>query len=329
MKEQIQYLLNGNFLTQEEAYNMMKSIASGMQNEIQVAAFLTIFNMRVPTIDELKGFRNAMLEMAIPISFIDENILDIVGTGKKKKNTFNISTIASFVCAGAGAKVAKIGNYGFSSVSGSSNVLEYLGVKFAQTQAALSRQMGKSNITFIHAPFYFPAMKNVANVRKQLQVKTIFNILGPIINPCNPNTKVIGVHSEYIGKLYREVLLTTNTEFAIVHAVDGYDEISLTNNTMVFGKKNMKLKSPNDLGFTTLKQTDLLGGDTIASNAKIFMNILNGKGTEAQNNVVFANAALAISLYEQNSYDAALQMARKSLLSGNALSSFKKLVDTQ
>lgn len=329
MKTLLQYLFTGKSLSQEEAYIALKDIASGNQNDAQVAAFLAIYNIRIPSANEIIGFRKAMMELATPIKFTYKNTLDIVGTGGDGKDTFNISTLASFVCAGAGVKVTKSGNYGFSSVSGASNVLEYTGIKFASTQQELKEQLEAANITFLHAPLFHPAIKNVANVRKQLQVKTIFNLLGPLVNPCNPKTKVIGVHSEFVGKLYKDVLKSANVNFAIVHAIDGYDEISLTGDTKIYTKKNIQVHEPSSFGFKQIKPEELYGGKTIAANAKLFLNILKGKGTAAQNNVVLANAALAISLYEENSYHAAVRIAQQSLYSGKAYDSFLKLKSIQ
>lgn len=325
MKKLLQYLFTGKTLSEQEAYIALKDIASGNQNDAQVAAFLSVYNMRIPTTHELIGFRNAMLDLCIPIKFNKIKTLDIVGTGGDEKDTFNISTLASFVCAGAGIKVTKHGNYGVSSVSGSSNVLEYLGVSFANKQEKLNEQLDATNITFLHAPLFHPAMKNVANVRQQLQLKTIFNLLGPIINPCQPQSMLIGVHSEVVGKIYKEVLKSTDINFNIVHALDGYDEISLTGDTKIFTRKSIQTHEPKSFGFKAVKPEDLFGGQSIASNAKIFLDILKGKGTDAQNNVVLANAALAIALHEENSYPAALQMAKNSLLNGKALKCFDAL----
>lgn len=326
MKTLLQYLFAGNSLTQDEAYIAMKDIASGNQNNVQVAAFLSVYNMRTPTTHELIGFRNAMLDLCVPIKFNKIKTLDIVGTGGDGKDTFNISSLASFVCAGAGIKVTKHGNYGVSSVSGSSNVLEFLGVSFANTQEQLSKQLETANITFLHAPLFHPAMKNVANVRQQLQLKTIFNVLGPIINPCQPQSMLIGVHSETVGKIYKEVLKATDIKFNIVHALDGYDEISLTGDTRIFTRKNIQTHEPKSFGFNVLQPETLHGGTTIDSNAKIFLDIIRGNGTDAQNSVVLANAALAIALHEENSYPAALQMAKNSLLNGNAQKCFESLL---
>lgn len=325
MKTLLQYLFTGKSLSQEDACIALKDIASGNQNDAQVAAFLTIYNMRIPTSHEITGFMKAMQELAVPVKFRYKNTLDIVGTGGDGKDTFNISTLACFVCAGAGVKVTKHGNYGVSSVSGSSNVLEQLGILFTDSQQKLNEQLDAANITFLHAPLFHPALRNVANVRKQLQVKTILNLLGPLVNPCQPKTRVIGVHSEFVGKLYKEVLKSTTSNFAIVHSLDGYDEISLTGDTRIFLKKKAQIHEPMSFGFPMVKPEELYGGKTIASNARIFLDILKGKGTAAQNNVVLANAALAISLYEGNSYPAALEMAKQSLYNGKALQSFNIL----
>ena len=325
MKILLQYLFAGNTLSQDEALVALKDIASGNQNDAQIAAFLSVYNMRMPTTDELIGFRKAMLDLATPIKFKYKNTLDIVGTGGDGKDTFNISTLACFVAAGAGIKVTKHGNYGVSSVSGSSDVLEYVGINFANTQDKLIEQLDTANITFLHAPLFHPAMKNVAHVRKQLHVKTIFNLLGPIVNPALPKSTIIGVHSEVVGKLYKEVLKASDINFSIVHGLDGYDEISLTSDTKIFTKKNIQVHEPKSFGFKQIKQEELFGGKTIADNAKIFLDILEGKGTSAQSNVVLANAALAISLYQENSYNAALSLAQQSLFGGKALECFNKL----
>ncbi len=321
----LKYLMTGDVLTAKQAETALKDIASGHQNEAQVAAFLMAYNMRMVTADELKGFRKAMLSLAAPLSFKGIRTLDIVGTGGDGKNTFNISTLACFVCAGAGAKVTKHGNYGVSSVSGASNVVEQIGITFATTQEQLNKQLEAANITFLHAPLFHPAMKNVAHVRKQLGLKTIFNLLGPICNPAKPDVMLLGVHSETTGKLYRDVMKEAEVDFAIVHALDGYDEISLTDDTRVMMKKSNQLYTPRNFGFNRVTPQALEGGNTIASNARIFMDILRGKGTEAQNSVVLANAAMAISLYENNSYNAALEMAKKSLFDGKALACLNQL----
>jgi anthranilate phosphoribosyltransferase len=325
MKKLLQYLFAGNTLSQSEAQIALTDIASGNQNDAQVAAFLSVYNLRMPSTEELVGFRNAMLELATPVKFSHKNTLDIVGTGGDGKSTFNISTLACFVCAGAGIKVTKHGNYGVSSVSGSSNVLEYLGINFDCLEDKLNEQLENSCITFLHAPLFHPAMKNVANVRKQLQVKTIFNLLGPLVNPGEPQTQVIGVHSEAVGKLYKEVLKSTDVNFAIVHSLDGYDEISLTDDTRVHIRKRDYLITPHAFGLDKISPEEIYGGESIESNGLIFRNILEGKGTSAQNSVVLANAALAIAVHHKTDMEQGMEKANESLFSGNALRCFEKL----
>lgn len=325
MKTLLQYLFTGNSLSEDQAYTALKEIASGSQKDVQVAAFLAVYNMRIPTIDELTGFRKAMFDLATPVKLKYPNTIDIVGTGGDGKNTFNISTAAAFVCAGAGAKVVKSGNYGFTSISGASNIIEYLNIPFATTSQAINTQLEQSNISFIHAPVFHTAFKHIAPLRKDLQVKTIFNLLGPLVNVCDPTIAVIGVHNDLVGKLYKEVLLKTDKQFAVVHALDGYDEISLTGDTKIFTRKSTKLHTPQSFGFKQISQASLLGGNSIAENAKIFTDILSSKGTKEQNSVVLANAALAIMLYEQNSYNAALSMAEESLYGGKAFNCLNAL----
>lgn len=325
MKKLLNYLFAGNTLSQHEAKLALADIASGNQNDAQVAAFLTVFNMRMPTGDELSGFRNAMLELAMPVTFKHKDTLDIVGTGGDGKDTFNISTLACFVCAGAGIKVTKHGNYGVSSVSGSSNVLEHLGINFHCLEDKLNEQLDQAGIVFLHAPLFHPAMKYVANVRRQLQVKTIFNLLGPLVNPAKPETQLIGVSSEVVGKLYKQVLKPTSVNFAIIHSLDGYDEVSLTNDTRVFIRKRDYLISPHAFGFNQIESAAIYGGNTLDSNAEIFMNVLEGKGTEAQQAVVLANAGLAIAVHLKTELDKGMELARESMYSGNALRCFEKL----
>ena len=321
----LQYLFAGNVLTKSEAAVALKDIASGNQNEAQVAAFLSVYNMRMPATEELIGFREAMLELAYPVEFSVKHTLDIVGTGGDGKDTFNISTLACLVCAGAGIKVTKHGNYGVSSVSGSSNILEHLGVRFADTQEELNEQLHHANITFLHAPLFHPAMKNVAHVRKQLQVKTIFNLLGPLVNPAKPTTQIIGVYNEAIGKLYKSVLSATKINFAVIHSLDGYDEISLTDDTSVYTKTKHYLMTPQAFGFSKIYPMYIHGGDSLGSNAAIFLNVLEGKSSEAQRNVVLANAGLAIATFRKTDILHGVEEARESLQSGKALEKFNRL----
>jgi anthranilate phosphoribosyltransferase len=326
MKNILQHIYLGNALSYDDAKQLLIDITQKKFNDIQIASLLSALNMRMPTTDEMLGFKDAMLNQAINIKFKSKNIVDIVGTGGDGKDTFNISTLACLVCAGAGVKIAKHGNYGVSSISGSSNILEAVGIKFTNEQKILQQQLDDANITFLHAPLFHPSMKNIAGIRKEMGVKTIFNLLGPLSNPAQPNTQLIGVYNETVGKLYKNVLLQTQNKFAIIHAIDGYDEISLTSETKIFTRKKDIFYTPHAFGMHTILPTEIHGGDSIESNKIIFLSILNGKGTVAQNNVVIANAALGISLFFDKDLEESVALAKESLLGLKALNSLKKLV---
>lgn len=326
MKDILNKLYLDYAFSREEAKQILIAITNKQHSDIQIAALLSALNMRLPSTDEMLGYRDAMLEQALSISFNADKILDIVGTGGDGKDTFNISTLACFVAAGAGAKVAKHGNYGVSSVSGSSNVLEAVGIKFTNDETILKEQLNTTNLVFLHAPLFHPTMKNIASLRKEMSVKTIFNLLGPISNPCQPNIQLIGVYSNAIGNLYKSVLAKLDSNFAIVHDLDGYDEISLTSGARVFTKANDTIYSPKMFGLDTILPNEIYGGDSIESNKTIFLNILNGKGTKAQNSVVIANAAMGIALYFNLSIEESVALATDSLLSKKALSILNQLI---
>ena len=292
---------------------------------MQIASFLTVFMMRSITIEELTGFREAMLELCIKIDLSNFNTVDLCGTGGDGKDTFNISTLAAFVCAGAGIKVAKHGNYGVSSISGSSNVLEFLGIKFTSDSDFLQKSIENVGIAILHAPLFHPAMKNVAPIRKDLAVKTFFNMLGPMVNPSFPKNQVVGVFSLELARMYTYLYQNTATNFNILHSLDGYDEISLTGNTKSISNKKESVINASSFGIDSLNQSDIIGGETIEENARIFTNILNGNGTDAQNNVVCANSAVAIASVNQIELLDAFHIAKDSLLSQKANIAFKKL----
>jgi len=283
--------------------------------------------MRSITIEELQGFRDALLELCIPVNLEGYNTIDLCGTGGDGKDTFNISTLASFVTAGADVKVTKHGNYGVSSACGSSNVLEHLGVKFSNDNDFLKTSLDKAGICVLHAPLFHPAMKNVAPIRRDLGVKTFFNMLGPMVNPAFPKNQMVGVFSLELLRMYSYLYQNTDKNYSIIHALDGYDEISLTGDAKVINNNTEQILTPNDFGVNSLNQGDIYGGDSIESAANIFVNILNGKGTEAQNNVVCANAALAISTVKNTSVENSFSMAKESLQSGQAKLKFKTLVE--
>ncbi|MEQ8626885.1 anthranilate phosphoribosyltransferase [Ekhidna sp.] len=326
MKDILNRLINNQTLSREEAKEVLTGLATGQYNNSQVAAFLTVYLMRAIRVQELEGFRDAMLELCNPVDLDGYNAIDVCGTGGDGKNTFNISTISSFIVAGAGVNVAKHGNYGVSSVSGSSNVLEYLGAKFSGNADQMKKSMDASGICFMHAPLFHPAMKNVGPIRKELGVKTFFNMLGPMVNPAFPPNQLVGVFSLELARLYGYLYQNTDKHFSIVHSLDGYDEVSLTSDFKLISNQTEELVSANDLGFEELQQEQLHGGETIEEAAGIFNRILKGDGSEAQNNAVLANAGLAIATVKQTPITNGIEEAKASLESGKALQSFKNFL---
>ena len=326
MKEILNRLINNQSLSREEAKEVLTGLATGQYNNSQIASFLTVYLMRAIQVQELEGFRDAMLELCNPVDLEGYNTIDVCGTGGDGKNTFNISTISSFIVAGAGVNVAKHGNYGVSSVSGSSNVLEHLGVKFSGDSDQMKRSMDGAGICFMHAPLFHPAMKNVAPIRKELGVKTFFNMLGPMVNPAFPPNQLVGVFSLELARLYGYLYQNTEKNFAIVHALDGYDEISLTSDFKLISNQTEELVSPASIGFDALSQDQLHGGETVKDAAEIFNTILGGNGTQAQNNAVLSNAGLAISTVKQSPFVEGINDAKESLQSGKALQSFKNFL---
>ena len=327
MKEVLTRLINNQVLSRDEAKKVLTGLASGEYNNSQVASFLTVYLMRAITVQELEGFRDAMLELCNPVDLDGYNAIDVCGTGGDGKNTFNISTISSFVVAGAGVNVAKHGNYGVSSVSGSSNVLESMGVKFSGDSAIMKKSVDAAGICFMHAPLFHPAMKNVGPIRRELGIKTFFNMLGPMVNPAFPPNQLVGVFSLELARLYGYLYQNTDKNFSIVHALDGYDEISLTGSFKLISNQAETLVSPESMGFRKLKQQELYGGETVEDAGKVFEAILTNQGNEAQNAVVLSNAGLAIATARQIALTEGIESAKESLQSGKALESFKKFLD--
>lgn len=325
MKTILNKLINHEVLTKEEAKNVLINISSGQYNPSQISAFLTVFMMRSITIDELSGFREALLDLCIRVDLSAYNTIDLCGTGGDGKDTFNISTLASFVSAGAGIKVAKHGNYGVSSISGSSNVMEKMGIKFSNDPSFLEKCIDKAGICVLHAPLFHPAMKNVGPIRKELAVKTFFNMLGPLVNPSFPQNQLVGVFNLELARMYAYLYQNTNVNFTILHSLDGYDEISLTGPTKIITSHMEGMLNPQDFNVRLLSQTEIEGGKTIEESAEIFTNIISGKGNEAQNNVVCANAAMAISTVTKCSPKEGFELAKESLLSGKGLTALKTL----
>jgi len=327
MKHLLNRLINQESISSEEAKKVLVNISNGMYNQSQIASFLTVYMMRSITLEELKGFRDALLELCIPIDLSDFNAIDLCGTGGDGKDTFNISTLSSFVTAGAGVNVSKHGNYGVSSACGSSNVMEFLGIKFSNDEDFLKHSIDKAGICVLHAPLFHPAMKNVAPIRRELGVKTFFNMLGPMVNPAFPKNQMVGVFNLELLRLYGYLYQNTNKNYSIVHALDGYDEISLTGKTKVISNHAETLFSPEDLGVSQINQDAIFGGNTVEDAAKIFINVISGKGTEPQNNVVYANAGLAIATAKQIDHKQGFELAKESLRSGKAKQSLDKLIE--
>jgi anthranilate phosphoribosyltransferase len=330
IKPTLKRLFEFQTLTRQEAREVLTGIATEKYNHSEIVAFITAYMMRSVTVEELSGFRDAMQELCVKVDLSGFNTIDMCGTGGDGKDTFNISTLASLVVAGAGVKVAKHGNYGVSSSCGSSNVMEYLGYKFTNDEATIQRQIDKAGICFLHAPMFHPAMKVVAPMRRELGMKTFFNMLGPVLNPSFPKNQLLGVFSLELARLYNYIYQQTEKQYVIIHALDGYDEVSLTGPFKAIFREGEKLWTPMDLGFKQIKQDEIYGGATVAEAAKIFTDILEGKGTQAQVNVVVANAALAIKcVHPQRDLQTCLDEARLSLESGAAKSVLKKLIETE
>ncbi|PRX53122.1 anthranilate phosphoribosyltransferase [Flagellimonas meridianipacifica] len=325
MKETLNRLINHEILSKEDAKQILVNIAKGDYNTSQIAAFLTVYMMRSITIEELEGFRDALLELCLAVDLSDYNPIDLCGTGGDGKDTFNISTLASFVTAGAGIKVTKHGNYGVSSKCGSSNVMEFLGIKFSNEADFLKKSIEEAGICVLHAPLFHPAMKNVAPIRRELAVKTFFNMLGPMVNPAFPKNQMVGVFNLELARMYGYLYQNTDKNFTVLHALDGYDEISLTGATKTISNGSEGMLSPSDFGISKVDAKAIVGGDDVSDSAQIFMDILQGKGTEAQNNVVCANAGVAIATVEGISPKEGFEKAKESLLGGKGLKTLKKV----
>ena len=327
MKAILNKLYKHERLSKSEATQVLKDIASEQYNAAHLASFMTVFMMRPITADELSGFRNALKELSIKVDLLDYNTIDIVGTGGDGKNTFNISTLTSFIVAGTGQKVAKHGNYSVSSQSGSSDMLESFGYNFTNKESVLREHLEKANICFLHAPKFHPAMKAVGPTRKALALKTFFNMLGPLVNPSSPKNHMLGTFNLEIARLYNYILQEENVNYGIVHALDGYDEISLTSGFKFFTKKGEQIINPEDLGQKRIQQSEIFGGNSIADAAKIFKSILEGRGTEAQNNVVLTNAAFALKIVDETkSFETAFSESKDSLFGLKAKRTLEKLL---
>lgn len=330
MKKILQILFEHKVLDRATAKEVLVNIGKGVYNEHEVTAFMTVYLMRSITIEELQGFRDALLELCVPVNLNGYDVIDIVGTGGDGKNTFNISTLSCFIVAGTGQKVAKHGNYGASSISGASNVMEQVGYKFKNQNDKLKKEVEETNICFLHAPIFHPALKTVGPIRKNLGMRTFFNMLGPMVNPATPKFQLVGVFSLEMARIYNYLLQQTGGAFTIIHGLDGYDEISLTNDTKVISNEGEKIMTPEQLGKRMVEARDILGGSSVEEAAKIFVKILNGGGSWAQNAVVLANAAMALHCTgSYKNYDEAYYAAVESLESGRANEVLNKLIALQ
>ncbi len=329
LKETLNKLFDYQTLSHDEAREILINITKEVYNKSEIVAFLSVFMMRRVTVNELSGFRDALLELRNPVDLSEFNTIDMCGTGGDGKNTFNISTLSSFVVAGAGYKVAKHGNYGVSSGCGSSNVMEAMGFKFTTDNDLLKKQLDRAGICFLHAPLFNPAMKAVAPIRKELGVRTFFNMLGPLINPAEIDNQLVGVFNLELARLYNYILQSKDINFTILHSIDGYDEISLTSPFKKISHNGEDLISPDDIGLAKLNADEIQGGESIKDAVKIFTDVLEGKGTDAQNSVVIANAAYGIQTISGNSIEESIEKAKDSIFSGKALKVCKTLLENQ
>ncbi|MHA7129961.1 anthranilate phosphoribosyltransferase [Algoriphagus namhaensis] len=328
MKDILNLLISHSTLDKKQAREVLKNIATGEYNSSQIAAFMTVYLMRSITVEELSGFREAMLDLCVKVDIAEYDAMDLCGTGGDGKDTFNISTLSSFIVAGAGQNVAKHGNNGVSSICGSSNLLAYFGYVFTNDMDEIRRSLDEAGICFLHAPLFHPAMKNVAPIRRDLGVKTFFNMLGPMVNPSFPKKQLVGVFSLELARLYGYLYQGMEGRFSILHALDGYDEISLTGPFKMISNSGERVYHPEQIGLNKLDPQSIMGGQTVAESAKIFQDILSGLGSKSQNQVVIANSAAALFTADATlTFPEAVAKAQESLLSGKAKEVFKKLVN--
>ena len=328
MKEILNYLYEHKTLDREEAKKVLTNIASGVYNHSQIASFISVYLMRSITVDELSGFRDALLDLCHPVDLSEFETVDLCGTGGDGKDTFNISTLSTFVVAGAGVKVAKHGNYGVSSSVGSSNLMEAAGYKFSSDESKLRAEMDRAGLCYLHAPLFNPAMKNVAPVRRELGMKTFFNMLGPMVNPSFPSRQLVGVYSLELARLYNYLYQNGDKQYVILHSLDGYDEVSLTGPCKVISRTMDRIIRPADLGLPVYGPEQLSGGNTQEEAMKIFLSVLRNEATDARRDVVIANAGLGLlACFPERSMADCLEMARQSIESGSAWKDFDLLME--
>jgi len=330
MRKILNHLFEQKTLTRQEAEEVLTNIATNKYSDSEIAAFITVYLMRSITVEELSGFRDALLNQCIKVDLSEFKTIDVCGTGGDSKDTFNISTLSAFVLAGAGIKVAKHGNYGVTSACGSSNIMEHFGYKFSNNNDKLKREIDKTGVCFLHAPLFNPAMKTVVPIRRALKVKTFFNMLGPMVNPSFPENQLIGVYSLELARLYNYLFQNSASNYSVVHSLDGYDEISLTSEFKYIFNGTDQIISPESLNYERTIPSDLNGGKTVDEAAEIFINILKGKGTKAENNVVTANTQIAVKcFFPSKSHDECREIAEDSLFGGKALKALAGLIEMQ
>ncbi len=328
MKKYLNKLIEGEILTRQDTHSILLGIVAEKYNECQIAALLMAMQTRGVTVDELLGFRDGLLETGKPIDLSNYNTLDIVGTGGDGKNTFNISTCAAFVIAGAGYKVSKHGNGASSSVSGASTVLQGHGVKFTDNEDIIKKALDQAGVCYLHAPLFAYGMKFVGPTRKALGVPTCFNLLGPLVNPCKPKNSLHGTANQQQQRLYVNAHQKIGDNYGVVTSYDGYDEVSLTSGFKFITNSFEKVYTPKDLGFNYIDPQEIYGGATPEAAKKIFDSVLEGTSTDAQRDVVLANAACGIAVLDRNkTVEESIEMCRESLASGKALQAFKKFVE--
>jgi len=330
MREILNHLFEHKTLTRKDAERVLTNIAEGIYSDSEIAAFLTVYLMRSITVDELTGFRDALLNLCLRVDLSEFDPMDVCGTGGDGKDTFNISTLTTFVLAGSGIKIAKHGNYGVSSSCGSSNILEHFGYKFSIDNDKFKNEIDKSGVCFLHAPLFNPAMKNVAPVRRALKIKTFFNMLGPMVNPSFPAKQMIGVYSLELARLYNYLLQQSSMKYVIIFSLDGYDEVSLTSDFKYIMNGVENIVSPETMNYKRVRQSELAGGNSIPESAKLFIKVLKGEGTTTQNDVITVNSQMALKCYyPSKSFEECREIASESLMSGKAYNSFNKLLELQ
>lgn len=328
MKKYLKKLYESQSLTRPEAREVLLLISEGKANAAEMASLLTVYLMRPISVSELGGYRDVLLELCLPVD-IDMDSIDVCGTGGDSKNTFNISTLSALVAAACGVKVAKHGNYGVSSVSGSSNVLETLGYKFTNNTDVLKRQLDEFNICFMHAPLFHPALKHVAPVRKEMGVKTFFNMLGPLVNPAQTSHKMVGVYNLELARVYNYLLQAEDKSYCIVHSLDGYDEISGTSDFKIYTQQGEQVVHPSELALHGITEQSLFGGNTVEEAARIFTDIITNNGTREQTEVLAVNAAYAMHCYTAKPVAHCVAQAKEALQSNKVNTLFTKLINAQ